>query len=337
MRPFRVLMIVAGLLFLAADAGAEPTVASGYRLETINVPGAAFSGLSRDGEVLLVTDLASGRLYRRGSDGKFAAFGPAFPHGLDVMGDPTGPYRVVHTGDIHVIAQGWTPVDTDAGPLDHALVALDGAGEVRVINSDFWNPFAFIAAGGTYYVIDAARNSVERVQADGRKDTIISFRRETATAMRSLSPTEFAEGNSYQVDAVPTGIALCDGRLHVALFGGFPFLAGAGKVISIPEAGGATTPRLEVEGLNAPVGIAFDNDGGMLVLEHGTFDQKQGFQKGSGRLLRLDKTTGHREIILDGLTRPVSVLFWDERQLVVSELGGNLHFVTREPRPSNAN
>lgn len=332
MRPIRALTIVANLLFLAADACAEPTVASGYGLETISVPGAAFAGLSRDGEALLVTDLASGRLYRRGVDGKLVAFGPAFPHGLDVMGDPTGPYRVVRAGDIHVVAQGWTPVDADAGPLDHALVALNGAGEVRVINGDFWNPFGLIAVGETYYVIDAARNSVERVQADGRKDTIISFRRETATAMRSLSPTEFAEGNSYEIDAVPTGIALRDGRLHVALFGGFPFLAGAGKVVSIAEAGGTTTPRLEVEGLNAPVGIAFDNDRGMLILEHGTFDQKEGFQKGSGRLLRLDETTGHREIILEGLTRPVSVLVWDERRLVVSELGGNLHFLAREPK-----
>ena len=150
------------------------------------MPGAAFSGLSRDGEALLVTDLASGRLYRRGPDGKLAAFGPAFPHGLDVIGDPTGPYRVVRAGDVHVVAQGWTPVNTDAGPLDHALVAIDGAGEVRVISSDFWNPFDFIVAGGIYYVIDAARNSVERVQADGRKDTIITFRRmgEAATALR---------------------------------------------------------------------------------------------------------------------------------------------------------
>jgi hypothetical protein len=332
MRPLRALMIAAGLLFLAAGAGAESAVASDYRLETISVPGAAFSGLSRDGKAMLVTDLASGRLYRRGTDGMLAAFGPTFPHGLDVMGDPTGPYRVIRAGDIHVIAQGWTPANSDAGPFDHALVALDSAGEVRVISSDFWNPFDFIVAGGTYYVIDAARNSVERVQADGRKNTIITFRRmgETATAMRSLSPTEFAEGNSYEVDAVPTGIALRDGRLHVALFGGFPFLAGAGKIISIPEAGGASTPRLEFEGLNAPVDIAFDSDGGMLVLEHGTYDQKEGFQKGSGRLLRFDKTTGHREIILDGLTRPVSVLVWDERQLVISELGGNLHFLTRE-------
>ena len=160
------------------------------------MPGAAFSGLSRDGEDLLVTDLASGRLYRRGPDGKLAAFGPSFPHGLDVIGDPTGPYRVVRAGDVLVVAQGWTPVDSDEGPYDHALVALDAAGAVRVISSDFWNPFDLIVEGGIYYVIDAARNSVERMQPDGRKDTIMTFRRmgEAATALQNLSPTEFAGG-----------------------------------------------------------------------------------------------------------------------------------------------
>jgi hypothetical protein len=324
-------MIAAGLLFLAASAGAEPTVESGYRIETVSVPGAAFAGLSRDGETLLVTDLASGRLYRRSGEGKLVAFGPVFPHGLDVIGDPTGPYHVARAGAVLVVTQGSTPVNSDASRLDHALVAVDEAGGVRVMSSDFWNPFDFIVVGGTYYVIDAARNSVERIQADGRKNTLITFRRisEPTTELRSLSPTEFAEGNNYEVDAVPTGIAYHDGRLYIALFGGFPYLAGAGKIVSIPEAGGALTPRLDVDGLNAPVGIAFGSDGGMLVLEHGTYDQKEGFRKGSGRLLRLDKVTGHQEVVLDNLTRPVSVLVWDEQQLVVSELGGNLYFLTR--------
>ncbi|WP_341487783.1 ScyD/ScyE family protein [Pararhizobium sp. A13] len=335
MRSLRALIVAAGLLILTADAGAEPTVASGYRLETISMPGAAFSGVSRDGEALLVTDLASGRLYRRGPNGKLAAFGPAFPHGLDVIGDPTGPYRVVRAGDVLVVVQGWTPVDSDEGPFDHALVALDGAGKVRVISSDFWNPFDFIVEGGIYYVIDSARNTVERVQPDGRKDTIMTFRRveEAATALRNLSPTEFAEGKSYEVDAVPTGIGLRGERLYIALFGGFPFLAGAGKIVSIPKAGGASMPSLDVEGLNAPVSIAVAGDGDMLVLEHGTYDQKEGFRKGSGRLLKLDKMTGRQIVILDGLTRPVSVLVWDERRLVVSDLRGNLHFLTAETAP----
>ncbi|OWV84473.1 ScyD/ScyE family protein [Rhizobium sp. R693] len=331
MRPFYTLIVITGFLLLAAGAGAEPTAPPGYRLETFNTPGAAFAGLSRDAGDLLVSDLASGRLYRRGADGKLVAFGPIFPHGLDVIGDPTGPYHVVRAGDGLVIAQGWTPVGSKEGPFDHALVALDAAGQLRVISSDFWNPFDFIVERGSYYVVDSARNSVERVEPDGRKSTLLTFQRmgQAATALRSLSPTEFAEGNSYEADAVPVGIALHGGRLYVALFGGFPFLAGAGKIVSIPEAGDRSAPQVDVEALNAPVSIAFDKGGEMLVLEHGTYDQKDGFRKASGRLLKLNKVGRERKTILEGLTRPVSVLVWDERRIVVSELGGNLYVLTR--------
>lgn len=326
------LALIAALAFLLPipAASAEPTAAAGYRLETVHVSGAAFAGLARDGDVLLVTDLASGRLYRRRAESGLVAFGPVFPHGLDVIGDPTGPYRVLHVGDLFIVAQGWTPVDADESPFDHSLVAVDAAGEPRVISDDFWNPFDFVAAESGFYVVDAARNSVEHVNFDGRRKTLVTFRRlpQAPGAMQSLSPTEFEAGSNYEVDAVPTGIAHRDARLHVALFGGFPFLPGAGKVVSIPMAGDATEPRLEVDQLNAPVAIAFGQDGAMLVLEHGTYDQKAGFGKGSGRLLKFDR--GERSVLLDGLTRPVSVLAWDARQFVISDLAGNLHFLRRD-------
>ncbi len=333
MRALRAIILSAGLALLAAGAAAEPKAGPGYRLETFSMPGAIFAGLSRDGEQLLVTDLASGRLYRRGSDGKLTAFGPAFPHGLDVMGEPTGPYRVLRAGSIHVVAQGWTPAGSEEGPYDHALVAVDGSGGARVISNDFWNPFDLIVSGDTYYVIDSARNSVERVKADGTgRETLIAFQRisQDATALQNLSPTEFPKEGAYEVDAVPTGIARRDNRIYVSLFGGFPFLAGAGKVVSIPEEGGAQALRLEFEGLNAPVAITFDSKGHVLVLEHGLFDQAAGFKTESGRLLLIDRATGGRRIVLDGLTRPASVLVWDEGRLIISELGGNLHFLTRE-------
>ncbi|MBP2234194.1 hypothetical protein J2Z31_000684 [Sinorhizobium kostiense] len=323
-------LIASGFLFLAPAANAGPSVAAGYRLETVHVPGAAFSGLARDGDALLVTDLRTGRLYRRGPGGELLAFGPVFPHGLDVIGDPTGPYRVMRLNDGFVVAQGWTPVKSVESPLDHSLVSVSTAGEIRVISNDFWNPFDFVPADRGFYVVDAARNSVEHLQPDGRRKTLAMFRRlrQPAGAMQSLSPTEFGEGSSYDVDAVPTGIALHDGRLHVALFGGFPFLPGAGKIVSVPTTGGE--PQVEVDGLNAPVAIGFEQDGAMLVLEHGIYEQGQGFRKESGRLMRVDRPSGAQTVVLAGLTRPVSVILWDARQLVVSDLAGNLHFLRRD-------
>lgn len=331
MRAFLAL-IVAAWLFLPASSSAGPSAAAGHRLETVHVAGAAFGGLARDGDALLVTDLASGRLLRRGAEGGFVAFGPVFPHGPDVIGDPTGPYRVLRHRDGFVVAQGWTPVNSGESPLDHSLVFLDAAGKTRVISNEFWNPFDLVATESGFYVVDAARNSVDHVTLDGAKKGVVTFRRLTqgASAMQSLSPTEFRAGGEYEVDAVPTGIALRNGRLYVALFGGFPFLPGAGRVVSLPISGGDPELRLEADDLNAPVAIAFDGAGAMLVLEHGSYDQKGGFRQGSGRLLMLDRKTGERSAVVEGLTRPVSVLLWDAGEIVISDLSGNLHFLRRE-------
>jgi hypothetical protein len=326
-------LIAVTLLSIAAPAAADPTAAPGYALEIVRQPGAAFAGLARDGESLLVTDLATGRVYRRGADGRLTAFGPELPHGPDVMGDPTGPYRVVRQNSAYIVAQGWTPADATEGRYDHALLEIDEAGGIKVLSADFWNPYDFVASADGLYVVDAARNSIERLSADGgARQTLFTFARLTASGstLKALSPTEFAE-QSYAFDAVPTGIAARDGRLYVSLFGGFPFLAGSGRVVSLPEAGVAESARVEAVDLNAPVDVVFDAGGDMLVLEHGLFDPSGGWTADSGRLLRITPSTGTREIILDGLTRPVAVLIWDERQLVVSELGGSLYFLTRNP------
>jgi hypothetical protein len=146
--------------------------------------------------------------------------------------------------------------------------------------------------------------------------------------MRVLSPTEFRGTETYEVDAVPTGIALGDdGRLYVALFGGFPFLAGAGRVVSVATTGDPA-PRVEADRLNAPVALAFDFDGSLLVLEHGTYDQSIGFVEGSGRLLAVDRAGTISHVLLDRLTRPADVLVWAPGEYVVSDLGGHLHFLT---------
>jgi len=327
-------LIAVTLLSIAASAAADPTAAPGYGLEIVRQPGAAFAGLARDGESLLVTDLAAGRVYRRGADGHLTAFGPELPHGPDVMGDPTGPYRVARQNSAYIVAQGWAPANATEGRYDHALLEIDEVGGIKVLSADFWNPYDFVASPDGFYVVDAARNSIERLSADGGvRQTLFTFARLTASGstLKALSPTEFAEQQSYAFDAVPTGIAARDGRLYVSLFGGFPFLAGSGRVVSLPEAGIAESARVEAVDLNAPVDVVFDPNGDMLVLEHGLFDPSSAWVSGSGRLLRIKPSTGAREVILDGLTRPVAVLIWDDRQLIVSELGGSLYFLTRNP------
>jgi DNA-binding beta-propeller fold protein YncE len=316
---------------LCTTAVAVPSAAPGYTLDVVSQTGAIFCGLAEEPGALLVTNLADGRLYRRDdSTGRLVPFGPALPHGIDVIGDPTGPYRVAVQGDGYLIAQGWTPVDADEAPRDHALLTLDPSGEAAVLSDDFWNPFAFVAVGEAIFVVDAARNTVERLGVDGGRRTVAAFPRleQEGEAMQSLSPTEFTAAEIYQVDAVPTGIAARDGRLFVSLFGGFPFIAGGGVVVSFDPANGPDEQRVEVGDLDSPVGVAFAPDGSLLVLEHGEYDQANGFLPGTGRLLSV-AAAGERATLIDGLTRPASVLVRDDGTIAVSSLDGTLVFLTK--------
>lgn len=328
MRAFLAAAIVAALVTGASRA--EPQAAFGFDLQRIEIPGAVLSGLSREGDDLLLTDLASGRILRGNSQSMtFTATGPLLPHGADVIGDPTGPYRLAKIDGRIVVAQGWTPTGHEATSFDHALLAIGTDGNVEIICDDFWNPFAFLADGDGFVVVDAARNSLERVGPGCARRTLASFARLTGseTGMRTLSPTEFA-GEPYEVDAVPTGVARDGDRFLVSLFGGFPFLAGAGVIAEVPLSGGEPVPA--VTGLDAPVDLALSADGELLVLEHGLFDQSAGFLPGSGRLVAIDPS-GARRLLLDGLTRPASLLVWDAATLMVTELGGTILILTRAP------
>jgi hypothetical protein len=262
------------------------------------------------------------------------ATGPILPHGLDVFGDPTGPYKAVPFGQNLLVAQGTTPMNKDEGPNDHALLEVDDSRVVKVINGDFWYPFGLLSDGVNLFVIDASRNDVERLAVDGRgKTTIFTFPRLKAegSALTHLSPTEFNKAQSFDFNAVPTGIAYHDGRLYITLFTGFPYVAGAGRVVSLSATIPEASARIEAVGLNAPIDVAFDSDGQMLVLEHGTFDPSATWVPMSGRLLRINRMTGERQPLLDRLNRPVGLLLLDNGQMV-SGLNGELIFLRRKLR-----
>ncbi|MDX8482413.1 ScyD/ScyE family protein [Mesorhizobium sp. VK24D] len=333
-------LIALSLMMVAADGLAEPKAAPGYEVETVQKPGAIFAGLARDGDALLVTDLADGRLYRRGPNGQFTAFGPVLPHGTDVMGDPTGPYRVERHGSGYLVAQGWMPANSNEDPDDHAMLEVDERAVTKVVNNDFWNPYDFAVSNDMLFVVDAARNSVERLLLNGGGRTqLFAFARLSTSgqSLTALSPTEFGDKQKYEFDAVPTGLAMHGGRVYVSLFGGFPFLAGSGRIVSLPQAGQTSIARIEAGGLNAPVDVVFDATEEMLVLEHGTFDQSSGWASDSGRLLEVDLVSGKRQVLLDGLTRPVAVLPLDNGGFVISQLDGKLVFLRQtgpaQPHP----
>jgi hypothetical protein len=306
------LRLTVAILALAAAARAEPMAAPGYALTPVETILEMPSGLALDGEALVATDLATGRVVRIGAGGGAVDLTAPLPTGKDVMGEPTGPYKVRVLEGRAYISQGWPAVDRGDGTLDHAILALggrEGAGP-RIVGNDFWNPYDFEWAGEGWFVADAGRNALVWISGEGGPaELVFAFPRlkHRETALGSLSPTEFKSDEIYEVDAVPTGVAVGGARVYVALFGGFPYIERGGVVVSVPVDGGARRARREVKDLNAPVDVAIAADGRLLVLEMGIFDMDKGFLPGTGTLMAVDLATGASEMLLSGLSLPVTV------------------------------
>jgi hypothetical protein len=326
-------LILLALLFPGA-ALADPSVAPGWAVEELPLGLGQPSGLAWDGR-LIVTDLASGRVVAVAPDRSLEDLVEPLPIGLDVMGQPTGPYKVRYSSRLYV-AQGWPDANAEPAPTDHAILAFpDGVRSPTVVSEDFWNPYDFEIAmhdndGAQILVVDAGRNTLARLTGKVA-EVVYEFPRlkREPSEMSALSPTEFAEGTEpYEVDAVPTGLALRDGRAWVALFGGFPFVPKGGAIVSLALDGDGAVPRTEVDDLDSPIDVEFAGSGELLVLEMGAFDMASGFVAGSGRLSIVDLATGKRQPLLDGLDRPVTILAAPDGSIYLSALSGHVYRLT---------
>ncbi len=327
----RIILALAGVLVWGPAATAAPIAAPGWTVSAIEHDLKKPSGAAFADGALLVTDLAAGRVVRL-ADGRTQVVHDGLPVGDDVLGAPTGPYKIQTRGGRVFVAQGWQDVSRDETEIDHAILELSGDGAVGVLSNYFWNPYDFVWAGNSWLVADAGRNTLARLSPDGAVSQILAIpdlehRRDE---LQRLSPTEFTGDESYLVDAVPTGLAVRDGRVYIALFGGFPFLTGGGTVISLPLDGPAVA-RLDVIDLDAPVDLAFAADGALLVLEHGRYDTAaNAFLDGTGRLSRIDLASGDRRELLSGLTQPSTVVRAGGETLVVVTLAGGIWRLVRE-------
>lgn len=315
---------LAGAAVESALAQAAPMAGPGFVVTEFPVHLRVGSGVTEHDGRLVFTDLGSGEVVRLESASTPSLLA-TLPTGIDVMGYPTGPYKIAVDGDRFLVTQGWQDVNREEQPQDHALLSVAADGTVGVISNVFWNPYDLERAGADWFIADSGKNALFRWSSgpEGPVEHFVFPRlRHEASALQELSPTEFQGGEAYEVDAVPTGVAAGNGVVYVALFGGFPFPDGGGRVVSIPIASADRQARIEVGDLNAPTDVALDRDGRLLVLEYGRFEIGGRFAPGSGRLLRIDLASGNREILLDGLTGPATVLPLSAGGYVVTQMGG---------------
>jgi hypothetical protein len=331
-RPFaRAGAIAAGLIGALAAAPIDavlaqsaPKAAAGFVVSELPIHLKVGSGVAERDGTLLFTDVGTGGVIRV-DPGSNATVVATLPIGIDVMGAPTGPYKVAVQGDRLLVTQGWQDVNRSEGPQDHALLSIEPGGAIHVVSRAFWNPYDLARAGADWFVADSGKNALF-LWSPGSPEPVEYFVfprvRHTASASQTLSPTEFPSGQPYDVDAVPTGVAVGKGVIYVALFGGFPFPDGGGQVVSLPIAASDRQARVEAGDLNAPTDVAVDGDGRLLVLEYGRFEVGGDFAPGSGRLLRIDLATGERTVLLSGLTKPATVLPLSAGDYVVTQMGG---------------
>jgi DNA-binding beta-propeller fold protein YncE len=192
------------------------------------------------------------------------------------------------------------------GPLCRALHALDKSGRLsKLADLGGEDPAGLtVAADGTVYVSDARTGDL----------TILS---------PAIVPGGVARLAALGPDAAPRGLAVGrDGAVYVAL-------SGAGRVARVGPDGAVATAA---DGLAEPVGVGFEPDGRMLVLERGNGSS-------NGRLVRIDPAKPDESTVVSrDLPAPTSLLVAPDGRAYVTagsgQAGGLLQIRRLGPQPA---
>lgn len=161
------------------------------------------------------------------------------------------------------------------------------------------NPYGVLAEPGQHIVTDAGGNSLLSVGANGEVSTLAVFPARPGRA----------------TDAVPTAVVSGpDGAYYVSELTGVPFADGAANVYRVVP---GQPPTVYLAGFKTIIDLAFGRDGSLYVLQHATGPV---FFGGPGQLIRV-ATDGTRSVLVEGLSRPTSVVVDDDGTIFISNRG----------------
>jgi hypothetical protein len=212
-----------------------------------------------------------------------AGAGPS--HGL--AGTANGILRVKHNGTTTLIA------DLSAFQKAHPVVNPEP--------SDFepdgtW--YSMVAVHGNLYAIEPNHGELDEITPDGH--------------IRRIADISATQGH-----VVPTALAY-HGSFYVGNLGTFPMVQGGEAVRKITPSGHV---KVAVPGLTAVLGVAFDEDHRMYVLESFTGQPFPGPPAvGTGKVVRVTEG-GELETIAEGLNFPTAMTFGPDGALYVSNNG----------------
>ncbi|MFB2895410.1 ScyD/ScyE family protein [Aerosakkonemataceae cyanobacterium BLCC-F50] len=172
------------------------------------------------------------------------------------------------------------------------------------------NLYDLLIKDNTAYVIDAGANDLLSVRAFGGEVTL-------EAVFSSSTTIDPLTGESVVIQPVPTSVAVGpDDALYVGQLTGFPFQRETAKVYRINAEG---QPEVYAEGFTHIVDLAFDNCGGLYVLEY----DADGLLDGSdaGALIYISPDGKTRTTLTDELINPTGLEIGSDGDIYISNKG----------------
>jgi len=179
------------------------------------------------------------------------------------------------------------------------LSAFQQANPVQNPEPDDFEPdgtwYSMVAVRGALYAVEPNHGELDKITPQGQISRVVDI-------------------SASQGHIVPTSVAY-HGNFYVGNLNIFPIEEGSSKIYKITPSGRI---KIVVEGLTTVLGVDFDDQGRMYVLENTTGNPFP--TPGTGRVLRV-KRSGVLEIIASGLTLPTAMTFGPDGNLYVSSVG----------------
>jgi hypothetical protein len=183
------------------------------------------------------------------------------------------------------------------------LSAFQKAHQVAHTEPDDFEPdgtwYSMVAVRGDLYAVEPNHGEIDRISP------------------KTGAITRVIDVSASQGHVVPTAIAY-HGDFYVGNLNTFPIVPGSSKIYKITPAGQI---KVVAEGLTTVLGLAFDHEERLYVLESMTAPGFPGpDQVGTGTIVRIDHS-GRIETVATGMTFPTAMTFGPDGALYVSNVG----------------
>jgi len=182
------------------------------------------------------------------------------------------------------------------------LSAYQHANPTAVTEDEDFEPdgswYGMINVEGTLYAVEPNHGELVKVNPGGKVKRVIDI-------------------SASQGHVVPTVVAFRKGHFFVSNLNTFPIAEGSSSIYKISQEGKI---KVWATGFTTVLGLVFDEQGNLYVLENTTGVGNLFPTPGTGRIVRIDED-GKRKVIVKGLALPTGMTLGRDGYLYVSNLG----------------